>query len=287
MPFCVPNLSNPVHVQILFKNNLVGIFASFERDQMSTLSQILTEAALIEQQAMAFDRTGQVQSAVQAYNTALAKFSEGISLIPLNHPDAIPIEHHVAEIQNRVSYLLSLPESARPLIPLESHISPVQLTVETSPELSSTQTMGTAAAIGGVGGLLLLGPLGLIAGAAGAAYAATRDDDIGVTTRGVAQKSYTVVDKVREVDREHQISATAKSMGSAAVAKVSEIDQKYEVTETVKAAGSEAARRLSAFNERYKITDSISNGISSGVASLSSFIRSGQSTPQEQQGRTF
>ena len=254
---------------------------------MSTLSQILTEAASIEQQAMSFDRSGQVSLAIQAYNSALAKLNEGLSLVPLNHPDATPIEHHISEIQNRVSYLLSLPESARPLIPLESHISPVQLTVETSPELSSTQTMGTAAAIGGVGGLLLLGPIGLIAGAAGAAYAATRDDDIGATTRGVAQKSYGVVDKVREVDREHQISATAKSVGTAAVAKVSEINEKYEVTETVKAAGSEAARRLSAFNDRYKITDSITSGISSGIASLSSFIRSGQSTPQEPQGRTF
>jgi hypothetical protein len=254
---------------------------------MATLSQILTDAAAIEQQAMQLDRAGQVQAAAQTYNSALAKLSEGLSLVPLNHPDATPIEHHISEVQNRVSYLLSMPESARPLIPLESHISPVQLSVESSQQLSSSQTMGTAAAIGGVGGLLLLGPIGLLAGAAGAAYAATRDDDIGATTRGVAQKSYSVVDKVREVDRDHQISATAKSVGSAAVAKVSEINQKYEVTDTVKGAGSEAARRLSAFNERYKITDSITSGISSGVASLSSFMRSGQSTPQEQQGRTF
>jgi hypothetical protein len=252
-----------------------------------TLSQILTEAASIEQSAMTSDRSGSVRQAVDSYNACIERLSEGLSLIPLNHPDAIPIEHHISEIQNRISYLLSLPETATPLIPLESHISPCQLTVESSPSMSAGKTMGTAAALGGVGGLLLLGPLGLIAGAAGAAYASTRSDEIGDTTRVMARSSFAVVDKVREVDREHQISATAKAMGSAAIAKANEINQKYEVTETVKSAGAEAARRLSEINDRYKITDSISNGISSGFASLSSFLgsgrTSGQNTPPSQQ----
>jgi len=233
-----------------------------------TLSQILTEAASIEQVAMSSDRSSDVQNAVSSYKIAIELLSEGLSLIPLNHPDATPIEHHVSEIQNRISYLLSLPASSTPLIPLESHISPCQLTVETSPAMSTSKTMGTAAAIGGVGGMLLLGPIGLIAGAAGAAYAATRDDEIGDTTRGMARTSYAVVDRVREVDREHQITATAKAMGSAAIAKATEINEKYEVTETVKSAGNEAARRLSEMNQKYNITGTISTGFSN----LSSWI---------------
>ena len=44
------------------------------------------------------------------------------------------------------------------------------------------KTMAAAGAIGAVAGGLLLGPLGLVAGGAGAAYAATRGDKVTETT---------------------------------------------------------------------------------------------------------
>jgi hypothetical protein len=131
------------------------------------LSSLVTDAAAIEQTAMQSDRDARVAEAITLYSQAIEKLQSALSLCPYNDPDGLSIERHIGEIQNRISYLSSLSATARPVIPLESHIHAVQLSIPVSPRNasgpSSTQTMGAAAAIGGVGGLLLLGPLGLIA----------------------------------------------------------------------------------------------------------------------------
>ena len=240
------------------------------------LSQALTEASIAEQRAMEADRAARVSEAINLYTESIDKLRYGLSLCPLNHPDAYPLQKHIAEIQNRLGYLSSLPVTAKPLIPLESHIFPVELSVVSSSSQggsSAGSTIGTAAAIGGVGGLLLLGPLGLVAGAAGAAYASTRSDQIGSTTRGVARTSAAVVDRVLDVNREHGIASKAIEIGSAAVAKASEINEKYEVASRVKAAGSEAYKRLSTFDQEYKVTERIGSSISAGLTTITNFLQ--------------
>ena len=244
------------------------------------LTQALTEGAQIEQRAMAADRESRVTDAITLYHQSIEKLNMALSFCPHAHPDCAALDRHVSEIQNRISYLSSLSATARPLIPLESHISPVELTVASSSShstgtVSGSATMGAAAAIGGVGGLLLLGPIGLVAGAAGAAYASTRSDNIGSATRGVARGSVSMVDRMVDTDREHQLTSKARELGSAAITKVSEINQKYEVTDTVKTAGAEAFKRLSTFNEKYGVTDRIASGISSGMSTISNFLQPG------------
>ena len=244
-----------------------------------TFSQVLNEASAIEQRAISFDRAGNVAEAITCYESAVIKLNQALSLCPLNHPDAEPIQEHVSEIQNRVRYL-SVAVPGRPLISLESHISPVQLSV--SSPISKSSTMGAAAAIGGVGGLLLLGPLGLVAGAAGAAYATTRSGTVGTATRGVAQGSVAMVEKAGELDREHHITAKARELTSAAVSKASAFDQEYHVTDRVKAATSETARVLSDFNTKYQVTDKVSSGISSGIATISNWFQPAAPAPHQQ-----
>jgi hypothetical protein len=249
----------------------------------SNLSQALTEASLLEQRAMAADRACRVSDAIDLYAQSIEKLHMGLSVCPFNHPDAYPIQKHIGEIQNRISYLSSLSVTAKPLIPLESHIYPVELSVtssQTSSAASSGSTMGTAAVLGGVGGLLLLGPVGLVAGAAGAAYASTRSDQIGSTTRGVARTSVAVVDKVIDVNREHGIGSRAMELGSAAISKASEINEKYEVTNRVKAAGTEAYRRLSTFDQEYKVTEGLGMAISAGWSTISGFLQPSSGPPQ-------
>ena len=253
----------------------------------ASFSQILTDASAAEQKAILADRGGRIPEALECYELCIRKLNQALSLCPLNHPDGEAIEQHVSEVNNRIVYLSSLSNTARPLIPLESHISPVQLSVSPPSSISTSTTMGAAAAIGGVGGLLLLGPFGLVAGAAGAAYAATRDDKVGSATRGVAQGSVAMVGKAADVDREHHFTAKAKELGSAAMSKASELNEKYEVTERVKAAGSEAGRRLSEFNERYKVTDKLASGISSGMTTLSNFLQGEKNPPPHEQYQSF
>lgn len=238
------------------------------------LSQILTDLALVEQNAMSADREARVREAIDLYYQVVQQLEYGLSLCPYNHPDTAALERHLSEVQTRISYLASLSGSARPVIPLETHIHSVELSTPVSPSHSrpsSGATMGTAAALGGVGGLLLLGPLGLVAGAAGAAYAATRSDNVGTVTREAARGTISAVDKVTTVNREHGITEKAKEMGSAAISKASEINEKYEVTATVKHVGTEAFKRLSTFNEEYKVTDKISSGLAAGFSTISNF----------------
>ena len=256
------------------------------------LSRILTDASATEQLAFQRDREGNVVEALNLYHGSVGKLQEALSLCPYNDPDGVAIERHVAEIQNRISYLSSLSATAKPMIPLESHINPVQLSIPVSPthsnEPSTTSTMGAAAAIGGLGGLLLLGPIGLVAGASGAAVAATRSDAIGSSTRGMARGSISVIDKAVNMNDEHGITEKAKQMGSAAITKASEINEQYQVTATVKQVGSEAYKRLSTFNEEYKVTDTIASGIAAGFSTLSNFLQPAQqpspaATPQPHQ----
>lgn len=241
------------------------------------LSQLVTEAASIEQSAMSADRDSRVSDAITLYGQAVMKLSSALSLCPYNDPDALAIEKHVDEIQNRISYLSTLSATAKPAIPLESHIHAVQLSIPVSPTNatgpSSTKTMGAAAAIGGVGGLLLLGPIGLIAGAAGAAYATTRSDAIGSSSRGVARGSIAAIDSVTTANRDHGITEKAKQMGSAAISKATEINEQYQVTATVKTVGSHAYKKLSTFNEEYKVTDKIASGIAAGFSTISNFLQ--------------
>ena len=242
----------------------------------TNLSRVLSEAAELEQRAMTVDREGLVRDSIDLYYQTVEKLKEALSLCPNTHPDMVSIDRHISEIQSRISYLSSLSASAKPLIPLESHISPVELSLPSSQTMnqpSTGSTMGAAAAIGGVGGLMLLGPIGLLAGAAGAAYATTRSDTIGTATRGVARGSVAVVEKAVDVNREHHLTTRARELGSAAISRASEINQRYEVTDRVANAGSEAFKRLSTFNESYGVTDKIASGISSGMSTIANFLQ--------------
>lgn len=74
----------------------------------------------------------------------------------------------------------------------------------------STTEVGAAAALGGLGGMLLLGtsyrqlldtvvhlgPFGMVAGAAGAAYCTTRNDAVGYAARGAGSCTAATVHQV-------------------------------------------------------------------------------------------
>jgi hypothetical protein len=242
---------------------------------MSSFVNAVNEGSQLEQRAIQSDRAGRVHEAMDLYLQAVDCLNGSLSLASPGHPDASAIERHVGEIQNRVSYLSSLSINSRPLIPLESHIHPVQLTIAPTASSPQSHTLSTAAVVGGVSGLILLGPLGLVAGSVGAAYATTRDDQIGSAVRGVARGSLTVVERVGEFGREHGISDKAKQFGSAVATKASEIDREYDVTGKVKSAAVGMGKRLSDFNQEHKVTDKIASGISTGFASLSNLLSSG------------
>ena len=100
--------------------------------------------------------------------------------------------------------------------------------IGTSNEKKSMTVIGGAAAAAGIAGSLLLGPLVGLAAAGAAAYATTRDDNIGEAARatgsatatagGIAYEQAKIVgSKLKEFDQQHDVSGKAsRAIASAA-----------------------------------------------------------------------
>ncbi|EER20235.1 hypothetical protein Pmar_PMAR028828, partial [Perkinsus marinus ATCC 50983] len=136
-------------------------------DRSSQGTQFVMEAASAEQEAMVRDRANQLQRAISYYVQASNRLSEALAVLPLHHPDLEAIRQHKSEVDARANYLRDTLDSGVDTagVPLEQHIHPVSLTMtSTEPvapgahrEATKGAAMGGAAAIGGLGGLLLLG----------------------------------------------------------------------------------------------------------------------------------
>jgi hypothetical protein len=66
-------------------------------------------------------------------------------------------------------------------------------------------TVAGAAAVGLVAGAMALGPITALAGAAGAAYATTRDDGWGNAARSTGNAASASFNKAREIDRQYNV----------------------------------------------------------------------------------
>ena len=246
----------------------------------STLaSSLAAEAAQLETQAMASDRRGDVSSAVSFYTQASARLSEAASQLPVTSPDTRLILNHRMEVLRRIDYLQSLFPGQTPQIPIESHLTSLALgqTVATPPGTPSGgnggATVTTAAAIGGITGLVLLGPLTAVAGAAGLAYAATRTDTtVGASVRAVASTTNKAVAGAGEFDKKHGLSARAKELGSVAYERTVEFENKHHVGEKIKNGVVMTGKKISEFNDKYHITDKAASAIGTGMAKLTSWL---------------
>lgn len=249
-------------------------------------SQIAADASTVEQSAIEKDRSGDVNAAISLYNQVASKLSAAAAQLPVNHPDAKTILNHRIEVLRRIDYLQSLFPGQTPSIPVENHIQPVQVALGSRPNTpsksaggSSNTTLAASAAIGGIGGLILLGPVTAVAGAVGLAYAATRQDAVGTTVRAVADSGVAVGNQAAKLDQKHGITTKAKVFAVTAFNRTKELDEKYHVTSTVKSGIVTAATKISETNEKYKITDRVASGISSGFSTLTGWISGTPSQP--------
>ena len=245
----------------------------------TTAAQIVSEASKVEQAAFEKDRNGDVTSAISLYNQVASKLSAAAAQLPMNSEDAKAILNHRIEVLRRIDYLQSLFPGQEAAIPLEQHILPATVGVaqssrpETPSKKSGPSTMAVAAGIGGIGGLILLGPITAVAGAVGLAYATTRKDTVvGKTVVGVSDASAAVVGGVSKIDQKHGISTKAKVFAVTAFSKTKEFDDRYKVTSTVKSGVASAVTKISETNEKYKLTDRAASAISSGFTTMTNWI---------------
>lgn len=249
----------------------------------STLaSSLAAEAAQLETQAMSSDRRGDVAMAISFYTQAASKLSDAASQLPVTSPDTRLILNHRIEVLKRVDYLQTLFPGQTPQIPIDSHITSLALgqpvTSTTPPSTPSgasgpSATVTTAAALGGITGLVLLGPLTAVAGAAGLAYAATRTDTaVGSGVRAVASTTNKAVAGAGEFDKKHGLSTKAKELGSVAYKRTVEFENKHHVGEKIKNGVVATGKKISEINAKYHITDKAASAIGSGMAKITSWL---------------
>ena len=166
-----------------------------------------------------------------------------------------------------------------------------------------SSTLAAAAAIGGVAGLVLLGPLTAVAAAGAAAYATTRTDEIGDVSRNVAAGAIDGVQAAKAFDKQHDITGKVSTAAQAVVHKAKEVsggrgggagrraelgeatfravpcstifslalqlDAKHDIIGKTKAAAASAMQTAKEANEKHQITTRVGNGLASGLDWLS------------------
>mmetsp|Transcript_31348 Transcript_31348/g.73114 ORF Transcript_31348/g.73114 Transcript_31348/m.73114 type:complete len:498 (+) Transcript_31348:63-1556(+) len=192
--------------------------------------------ATAEQKAVEADREGQTRLALEAWREC-AKYLE-LAIrhsLPKHASDKPKLEEHLEQVKARIAHLEDVVLNGVPTKPVEEHIGEVKLNIgmeeaevesgtgmEAQASGSTDQGKGdkrkkvvaACAAMGAVGGAVLLGPVGLsvacvagAVGAAGGAFAATRENAVGEGARKVGGKA---------VDASEQTAGKLKDSSSAA-----------------------------------------------------------------------
>eukprot|EP00747_Dinoflagellata_sp_TGD_P003162 gnl/TRDRNA2_/TRDRNA2_107212_c1_seq1.p1 gnl/TRDRNA2_/TRDRNA2_107212_c1~~gnl/TRDRNA2_/TRDRNA2_107212_c1_seq1.p1 ORF type:complete len:277 (+),score=79.84 gnl/TRDRNA2_/TRDRNA2_107212_c1_seq1:83-913(+) len=247
--------------------------------------EFAVQAANLENKAMDFDRTGQIKEAVAEYRLAAAKLEEAAAACPERHADKPVLKLHAEEVASRAAYLEGLDGASDTVLPLEEHIHSVQLTIGMSESAEAAaaaagdsedgdgrkHVMGAAAAIGGVAGLVLFGPVGALALAAGSAYATTREDKLGHGARKVGGAGLEVVTQAQKFDEEHRISQrvldTTQKTRESISCQASALDAKYAIRERLTLGASQTQQAFSSLDEKHKVSEKLK----SSAAVVSSF----------------
>jgi hypothetical protein len=126
-----------------------------------------------------------------------------------------------------------------------------------------------AAAVGGVVGTLLIGPvLGLVVAGA-ALYATTREGDVGDAARAAGSTAALTFDKA---SKKHHLGDRIKAASDATIKKAKELDEEYKIVDNVKSAASDAYVEAVKINEKYDITGTAARSITMGAKSIARLL---------------
>jgi len=234
-------------------------------------------ASEIENEAIGLDRKGDVKGAIAKYEESQSLLQRAIDHATAAHAGDRPkLEQHRREVLDRIQHLKSL-KGYPSTVPVEDQIRAVQLGMQATTAASQATTaaggvkqMAAVAAVGAVGGAVVLGSaLGLatvVGGAAAAGVAATRTDQVGDVARGVGAMAIKGVDKARELDREHDISGKVMEAGSKAVTTAGAINEQYGITDKVSKGFHAAVAKAQEVEEKHHVTSKVASGIAFGFS---------------------
>ena len=120
----------------------------------------------------------------------------------------------------------------------KSHMSSEEgeeVTPAPSSEKFDGKVVAGAAAVGGVAAFVLAGPLVGLAAAGGAAYAATRNDEVGAAAKSTGKAALAIGDKAREINEEHKISDKVAEGAKNSLAWAHDMNERHDVSGKVTA----------------------------------------------------
>lgn len=246
-------------------------------------------ASAAENEAIELDRAGNRAAALQKYKEAVAAYEAAIANALPNHAEDRPkLMQHADEVRSRIDLLTRSPTTTTPV---EDQIKSVQLAMAGASAAASAadsaggvKKLAAVAAVGAVGGAVVLGgtlgltTIGVVGGAAGAAYCATRQDQVGDIARKTGDVALKGVDRVQELNREHQITSKIAEAGRQSVAKAKEVNATYGITDKLAAGASKATAKAREIEEKHKVTDKIAGGLSKGLDGVSKLLGGSNST---------
>ena len=127
-----------------------------------------------------------------------------------------------------------------------------------------SSTMAGAAAVGAGAGLLVAGPLGLVAAGAAAAYAATTSTTVGDAARNTGEVAVLGVENIKEFDRQHEISQKAYRAYEAGTKRIATLDKNMKVTERFQDFWGNATKNFNSIESNYRIGDRLGEGVGAG-----------------------
>eukprot|EP00961_Rhodomonas_salina_P139588 1878526-Rhodomonas_salina.1 len=139
-------------------------------------------------------------------------------------------------------------------------------------EISESAAMWGAAGAGCGAGYVIGGVfLGLV-GAAGGAYAATKQGKIGEAARSSGRVVVTLGRKASKFNQEHKVTEKAKKACVAAYTSIKETNEKHKITERTGKAFKGGFESAKTFNERNQITTKIASAAATGMKKVEGLV---------------
>lgn len=249
-------------------------------------------AAAAESEAINLDNGNRRAEAIPKYEQSIIEFEAAIAAALPDHSDDRPrLIEHKAQVEARIATLKASPDTT---IPVAQQIKSVQLAMagaapaaaasSDSAASGGVKTMAAVAAMGAVGGALVLGStvgltaIGAVGGAAGAAYCTTRNDGVGQAARTAGGVALSGVAKAQQINEHHQITAKAADAGAKTVEKAKAINEKHQFTSRISGVVGAAVNKGREIDQKHNVTSKLAGGLAKGLDGVSSLMGGSRSS---------
>ena len=232
----------------------------------------IAEVIKLASAAVQADSVGDLERAVSLYQQAADALAAMVASGTGSESDTKEWEGKAAQYKARVTYLQQRVQQEK----IQQYANTAKLAQdgmqlaakgqEAVKSAGGPTPLAGAAAVGAGVGLMLAGPIGALAGAAGIAYAATtKENAVGEIARKTGQVAVDGFGAVKNFDQEYGISKKAWSASVAGVNKINEIDKQYKVHEKVIQVTKNATESVTSFEQKHNIVAKMGKGLSDAL----------------------